>query len=102
MSGKKRRNSWIELRGERLVVDHHQRRPVHARDGLRHRERLARAGDAEQHLVRIAALEPLDELADGARLVAGELEIGDEVEAVVDRGHRNSQSVLGDRLSGLV
>ena len=59
---------------------------------LRHRERLARAGDAEQHLVRIAALEPLDELADRARLIAGELEIGDEVEAVVQRGHRNPQS----------
>ena len=60
----------IELRRERLVVDHHQRRPVHRGDGLRHRERLARAGDAEQHLVRVAALQPLGQLADGARLVA--------------------------------
>ena len=39
-----------ELRRQRLVVDHDQRRPVHARQHLRHRERLARAGDAEQHL----------------------------------------------------
>ena len=42
----------------------------------------------------IAALEPFDQLANRARLVAGEREVGDEVEAVVHGGHRNSQSVL--------
>ena len=45
----------IELRGQGLVVRHHQRRPVRARDDLRHRERLARSRDPEQHLVLIAA-----------------------------------------------
>jgi hypothetical protein len=45
-----------ELGGERLVVHHHQRGAVHAGDGLRHREGLARAGDAEQHLVLVAAV----------------------------------------------
>ena len=35
----------------------------------------------------IAALEPVDELVDGAGLVTGEIEIRDERETVVDRGH---------------
>ena len=78
-----------ELGGQRLVVDHHQRRPVDARDGLRHRERFSRSGDAEQDLMTVAALEPLDQLGNGARLVARQLEVGDEVEAVVDGGHLN-------------
>ena len=39
--------------------------------------------------MRVAALQPLDELADRARLIAGELEIGDEVEAVVHGRHEN-------------
>ncbi len=95
MSGKEAPELLVELRRERLVVDHHQRRTVHARDGLRHGERLAGAGDPEQHLVRVAALQPVDQLADGAGLVAGQLEIGDEGEAVVDRGHGNRASYYG-------
>ena len=78
-----------ELGGERLVVRHHQRRPVHARDRLRHREGLSRAGHAEQHLVTVAALEPIDQLSNRPRLVAGQDEVGDESEAVVHRGHSN-------------
>ena len=73
----------VELRRQRLVVRHHQRRPVHPRDALRHRERLARAGDAEQHLVLVAAVQPLDQLVDRAGLVAAKLEVGDQLEAVV-------------------
>jgi hypothetical protein len=38
-------------------------------------ERLARSGDAEQDLVLVAALETVDELANGACLVAGERKI---------------------------
>jgi hypothetical protein len=37
----------------------------------------------------VAALEAVDELADGARLVARQLEIGDESEAIMHGGHRN-------------
>ena len=40
----------------------------------------------------IAALQPAGELADRARLVAGQLEIGDELEAVVERRHLNPSS----------
>ena len=66
--------------------------PVHARDALRHGERLARAGHAEQHLRVVAAVQPLDELVDRARLIAAQLEIGDEVEAVVLRRHGTRRS----------
>ena len=37
-----------ELRGERLVVGHDQRRPLHRLDRRRHRHRLAGAGGAQQ------------------------------------------------------
>jgi hypothetical protein len=50
----------VELGGQGLVVDHDKRRPVHAGNGLRHREGLARAGDAEQHLVAVATLEAVN------------------------------------------
>jgi hypothetical protein len=63
-------------------VRHDQRRPVHARNRLRHRERLARAGDAEQYLVLVAAVQPFDELGHGPHLVALDLEICDECEAI--------------------
>ena len=85
-----------QLRRQRLVVDHHQRRPVHAGDGLGHRERLARPGDAEQHLVAVAAFEAFGQLADGARLVAGKLEIRDESKAVVHRGHGTCHRTMND------
>ena len=33
----------------------------------------------------IAALQPVDELVDGPRLIAAEIEVGDEVEPIVER-----------------
>ena len=65
----------VELRGQRLVVRHHQRGPVHAGDDLRHGEGLARAGDAEQHLVLVAAVQPVDQLGHSVHLIAGEFEV---------------------------
>ena len=41
----------VELGGERLVRRDDEGRLVHVRDDVRHRERLAAARDAEQHLV---------------------------------------------------
>jgi hypothetical protein len=72
-----------ELCRQRLVVGHHQRGPVHARDRLRHRVGLARPGDTQQDLVLIAAIEPLDQLRHGAHLVAAQLEIRYEGEVIV-------------------
>ena len=37
--------------------------------------------------MRVAAVQPLDELGHRADLVAAELEVGDELEAVVDGRH---------------
>ena len=92
-----------QLRGEGLVVRHHQRRPVHARNHLRHAVGLARAGDAEQHLVLVAAVQPLDQLGHGLDLVAGELEIRCEGEAVGDGRHecvcRSTPSYYGPRFA---
>jgi hypothetical protein len=73
----------VELRGQRFVVGHHQRRPVHVGDHVRHGERLARAGDSKQRLMRVAAVQPVSELGDRANLVAAQLEVADEPEAVV-------------------
>jgi len=67
----------VELRGQGLVGREHQSRALHCLDHVGHGERLARAGHAEQGLLVVAALEPLDQLGDGLRLVAGRSEIGD-------------------------
>ena len=62
-----------ELRGERLVRRHHERRLLDLFDDLRHREGLARAGDAEQGLVPLAGLDRLGEAVDRLGLIAGGL-----------------------------
>ena len=51
----------VQLRGERLVVRHDQRRLLDRLDDLRGGEGLAGAGRAEQHLVLQAALDPVDQ-----------------------------------------
>ena len=70
----------VELRGKRLVVGDHERRPVGLLDDLRHREGLAGPGGAQQRLVALSALDTVDELGDRVGLIAGRLERGDEVE----------------------
>src|SRR5690606_40731098 len=66
--------------GQRLVGREDEGGAAGARDGLRHGVGLARAGDAEQHLVGLAVVHALGELGDGGRLVAGGLVGGDELE----------------------
>ncbi len=80
----------VELRRQRLVVHHHQRGAVLPGDDLRHRERLARPGHPQQDLARIAAVEPLDQLVNRPRLVAAQLEVGDEFEPF----HQMTSTVL--------
>src|SRR6185437_9169459 len=82
---RKKRPELVEkLRRERLIVRQDDGRPIDRLDYLRHRERLARAGDAQQHLVPLAILHPVHELRDGLRLIpawlviAGKPEIHDE------------------------
>ncbi len=69
----------IELRGQRLVVRQDQRRPVRLLDHLGHREGLARAGNAQQHLVLLARRQPLHNLVDRPRLIAPGLVAGHEL-----------------------
>ena len=47
-----------QLRGERFIVRQHERRPVQALNDACHREGLARARDAEEHLLVEAAFYP--------------------------------------------
>ena len=72
----------IELRSQRLVGRHHQRRAALARDDVGHGEGLARAGDAQQHLVALARLDAGDELLDRCGLVAGRRVIRHELEGL--------------------
>ena len=60
----------IELGGEGLVVGQDEGGAVGLLDDLGHGEGLAGAGDAEQHLVLFSGGEAVDELLDGAGLVA--------------------------------
>src|SRR5262249_54449370 len=60
----------IELGRQGLVVRDHQRRATPARDRAGDRVRLARAGDAEQCLVALSALEARNQLVDRRGLIA--------------------------------
>ena len=60
-----------QLRGERLVRGEDQRRPLRLLDRPGDRGRLARAGDAEQRLEALAAVDAGRQLGDRRGLVAG-------------------------------
>ncbi len=66
----------VELRRQGLVVRHDQGRFLQLLDDRGDREGLAGAGRAQQDLVLESALDAVDKLADGFRLVAGGLEGG--------------------------
>src|SRR6185369_3389269 len=70
----------VELVRQRLVVGDDQRRALDLLDDVGDREGLAAAGDAQQHLGRIAAPGGRDQLLDRARLVAHRRELGLEAE----------------------
>ena len=91
----------VQLRRERLVVHHHQRRPVDGGQRLRHGERLARASDAQQDLRLVAASQAVGNQADRLRLVATQLEVGLELKSVRDRHQPNrmSKPLITSRLS---
>ena len=76
-----------ELRGERLVVGDHQRRPAEPLDRGGHRERLAGSGGAEQGHELLPGLHPLGQRRDRLRLVRRGRVGGVEVEV----GHRPSE-----------
>ena len=93
----------IELRGERLVGREDQRRALRLLDHLGHGEGLAGAGDAEQHLGAVVLADAGDEIADGGRLVAGRLEIGDHPDRLAAFGlFRAGRAVRHPELAVLV
>ena len=61
----------VQLPRKRLVVRHDQRGKVQPFDDVRHGEGLAGAGHAKQHAPFLAALNLLDQLLDGFRLIPG-------------------------------
>jgi hypothetical protein len=61
-------------------VRHDQRRPVKLRDDVRHRERLARARDAEEGLMSVPRSQRRHQRRNGLGLVAGGLVVGVEFE----------------------
>src|SRR5262249_51955007 len=82
----------IELRRQRLVVNHHERRAIQTRQHLRHRERLARPRDTEQHLRLVAAAQTFGQLVDRARLIAAKIEVALELESVRDCAHERGSA----------
>ena len=68
----------VELRGQSLVGREDQRRALRRLDHLGHGEGLARAGDAEQHLIALMRSDALDQFVDRLRLVALGLELRDD------------------------
>ena len=80
-----------QLRGERLVGRHHERRPLHLLDQPGRRRRLAGAGGAEQHDVLLPRLDPRRQLLDRRGLVTGRRVLGDHLE------RRDGPLEVGDR-----
>ena len=80
--GEERLELAVELRGQRLVGREDERGALRRLDHLGHGEGLARAGDAEQHLRAVVALDALDQVLDRLRLVALRLEVGGDDEAL--------------------
>ena len=67
--GKKPLKFVKELGGQRLVVHHHQRRPLDVGDHAGQCEGLSRAGHPQQHLVRVPGTETIDKAIDRRPLV---------------------------------
>ena len=76
-----------ELRGERLVGGHDERRLLHGLDGLGHGERLAAARHAQQRLVAQALVHAAREGLDRLGLVAGHLVGRHHLERRVGQAH---------------
>ena len=70
----------VKLGGQGLVVGQHQSGALNSLDDVGHGEGFAGAGDAQQGLVLMAALQPRNQRVDGLGLVAGGLEVRDKLE----------------------
>src|SRR5690606_19482945 len=94
VAGKELLQLAVQLRRQRLVVAHHQRRLTVPRNDVRHGERLPRARGAQQRLELLPPLEPLDQLVDRFRLIAAGFEGGGQIE-----WHGSKQASSGLRIT---
>ena len=77
----------VELRRQRLVVRDDERRQSEPRGDVRHGERLARSGDAEERLTLHATTKTGDQFLDGARLITTRCELCAQNEAILCSPH---------------
>ncbi len=86
--GKELAHLRVELRREGLVGSEDQRRTAEARDDVRHGERLTRAGNTEESLVRESVANAIDELLDRLGLIArGRKSLGEPERTVWESEH---------------
>ncbi len=78
--GEKALHLAVQLGRQGLVGRQHQGRALQFGDDVGHGEGLARAGDAEQHLIALVRLQPRDQFVDGLGLIAGGLEVALQAE----------------------
>ena len=78
--GEQRLHLTIKLGRQGFVRGEDQGRSLDLADDMRGGERLARSGDAKQHLVALAILDSLDKFLDGGWLVTSGREFGLQVE----------------------
>ena len=90
-----------QLRGQRLVGRHHQRRPLQPLDEPRRGRRLAGTGGAEQHDVALPRLDAALQLLDRGRLVTGGLVLADHLEATAGAHDVIDGAVLRVRQHGM-
>ena len=81
--GKELPHLGSHLRGQRLVGLHDECGLLHALYGLGHREGLARARDTQKRLVAKPPANALREPLDGLGLIAGRLEVRDDLKSLV-------------------
>ena len=96
--GEERLELAVELGRQDLVRRQHDRRPLHLGDDVRHGEGLARAGHAQQHLILLLPPQALDQIDDRLRLVAGRLELGNQLERTPALGPLDQIGIAGQRL----
>ena len=60
----------VKLSRQRFIVGQHQRRTIELLNHLGHSVSLARAGDAQQHLVLFSGINAASKLFNGVGLVA--------------------------------
>ena len=81
----------VKLRREGLVVGDDQRRALGLFDDAGGGKGLARAGQAQEHLARLATIYRVGELRDGDRLIASRLVVRDQLERL--RGRHGPQTL---------